>query len=124
MTACGSCKTELRADARFCDVCGQPVASPSPGRIEYTEVSIPLKHLRIFGDGSKNPPHPESYFESSARARRAVDQHLASAFAQGWSLDGPFDAAVNFASEDHTSWLMGGNRSLYLSARARLRRVT
>jgi adenylate cyclase len=36
---CGSCGNDLRAKARFCDVCGSPV-SPRPARAEHKQVTV------------------------------------------------------------------------------------
>ena len=36
---CAACGTELRANARFCDSCGSPVARPS-GPAEYKQVTV------------------------------------------------------------------------------------
>ncbi|MDT4899651.1 MAG: hypothetical protein QOJ78_581, partial [Pseudonocardiales bacterium] len=35
---CGSCGNDLRAKARFCDVCGSPVGSPAA--TEYKQVTV------------------------------------------------------------------------------------
>ena len=37
--ACGTCGTELRENARFCDACGSPVAEPAT-HAEYKQVSV------------------------------------------------------------------------------------
>ena len=128
MAVCTACDTELRTGARFCDSCGKPAGEASSQRppapaVEYKQVRLDWTGLpAIYWDIKREPPHPESSeLQEATMAQRVLDQ-LAPLFADGWSLDGPYSAAVSPASVDRTSMFWGGNRRLYTGATVKLRR--
>ncbi len=124
---CSSCGTNLPDRAAFCSTCGKATAgSSSSGTtgVEYETVWVDWSSRPpLYTDSAQMPPHPEAYATAFPIVEKRLHEDLSHYYRDGWSLDGPFRAAVSFATRNKTSMWRGGNRHLYVGATVRLRRT-
>jgi hypothetical protein len=129
---CPTCGNAARPNAKFCDGCGQPLAaaqemtalSPARLRTEYTQVFLDWRANGVPYDTVKKPPDSRSEERSMAAPQQRVISELDPMLQQGWSMDGPFDSAVNWEKTSHTHFFQTAWYGRYTGAHVKLRRLT
>jgi hypothetical protein len=128
---CPACGNAARPNARFCDGCGQSLTEGVPAeapqitslRTEYTQVHLDWSANGIRYDDKKKIPDPLSPSRARVIAEQRVTSELNPTLQQGWSFDGPFDAAVQWEMT-HKEHFFGEFYGWYRGANVKLRRVT
>jgi hypothetical protein len=91
--------------------------------VEYRQVFLDWASSPMLENHNKKPPHPESYARAAAAKAQRVYDELSDLLSAGWSLDGPFDAAVSYEFIYKNRGWEANVRKQVLGAHVKLRRV-
>lgn len=133
---CPSCGNEPRPNARFCDTCGQSLASDAPvaaiagandcatdTKFEYKRVFLDWTQDVVKWDQEKAAPHPLSPTRAAATVSDRVLGELGPMFQAGWALDGSYADAVTSEVVSKRRVLSYSPHGWYSGAHVKLRRV-
>jgi len=97
--------------------------------VEYRQEYVDLRDTDIKYLPGKEPPNPKSPERAYAAMSQIVLHRLGLLFREGWTLDGPFDAAVSTETKVPSMIYLNfdprvrGPHQKYIGATVRLRRL-